>query len=408
MYEEGSGREEGQDRDRKDGKDERSGEGSSGGGSGGGGGEGKVGGGEGGGSGGGGSGGGYRRDRRYGGGGGGGHRREGYGRRRDGDRRGDRGGGRGGGGGGYRDRGGRDGRDRGGRGGGGRREREPRKIRQSSMATRPPKRFGKPDDRPRSRVIVLPGEVLNTGRNQKPGFGTYKRGQDVRSTVLGIRGGNDEFVDVIPLAGRYFPQVGDIVVGKVTEAMPTMWLVDINCPNMAPLHGEEVPWQVDYGDTLKYLTVGDLVLVTVQSVDIRKKALVSMNGPGLRKLTGGYVVDLNHSKVPRVIGKGGSMVKLLKNKTGCRIIVGQNGRIWLEGEPENIMVAAMAIKKIADEAHQMGLTESLNLYLDDLMDKYLGKDRRPPPEQQDDQYRPERPQQQQQPQQYDQEYQQSQ
>jgi exosome complex component RRP4 len=52
------------------------------------------------------------------------------------------------------------------------------------------------------------------------------------------------------------------------------------------------------------------------------------------------------------------MVKMLKEKTGCQITVGQNGVILVTGKTlEDEQLAIMAIGKIEQEAHTRGLTE---------------------------------------------------
>ena len=81
-----------------------------------------------------------------------------------------------------------------------------------------------------------------------------------------------------------------------------------------------------------------------------------------RKLIGGRIMKITPSKVPRVIGKAGSMIELIKDKTKCQIIVGQNGVIWLKGENEGL--AAKTIYKIERESHTTGLTDKITAYLD--------------------------------------------
>jgi len=111
------------------------------------------------------------------------------------------------------------------------------------------------------------------------------------------------------------------------------------------------------------MSVGDVVLLKVVGVDEIKRIHVSMQDHGLRKLAGGMVVEVSPSKVPRVIGRNGSMIQMLKNETGCRIYVGQNGRIWIDGELDNILKAVEAIKMIEEEAHSLGLTEKVKRFL---------------------------------------------
>ncbi len=213
------------------------------------------------------------------------------------------------------------------------------------------------------REIVVPGDFLD-GADQRAGVGTYKdEDGKIYAAQLGIKNTRANYVNVIPLAGRYMPRAGDSVIGMVTDIGPSNWLIDINAPYPAPLHVSETPWRVEFGDTARYLGLGDMVLIRVVGVDEIKHVQVSMSGPGLRKLIGGYIVDISHSKVPRVIGKGGSMISLIKKYTRCRMFVGQNGRIWIDGEPEDIYLATKAIEKIENEAHVMGLTEAMDKYL---------------------------------------------
>ena len=90
-----------------------------------------------------------------------------------------------------------------------------------------------------------------------------------------------------------------------------------------------------------------------------------MKGPGLMKLKGGRIVRVNANKVPRIIGKQGSMVSMIKQSTNCRILVGQNGVVWVKGdEPSKELLAVQTIKKIECEAHIPGLTDNIKSFLE--------------------------------------------
>jgi exosome complex component RRP4 len=84
-----------------------------------------------------------------------------------------------------------------------------------------------------------------------------------------------------------------------------------------------------------------------------------MDGPGLRKLDTGRIIRVNPNKVPRIIGKEGSMVSMIKAETNCRITVGQNGVIWVSGNPKEELIAVSMIRKIERESHISGLTERI-------------------------------------------------
>ncbi len=213
------------------------------------------------------------------------------------------------------------------------------------------------------REIVMPGDLLE-GEKLKPGAGTYVSDGKIFAALLGIKSVKSNYVNIIPLSGRYIPAVGDSVIGKVEDIGPSNWLIDINSPYPAPLHVNEVPWRVEFGDTARYMNVGDVILAKVAMVDETMRIQVTMKDQGLRKLQGGQIIEVSPSKVPRVIGKSGSMIQMIKGYTNCRIFVGQNGRIWLDGEVDNIMHAIKAIQMIEQDAHSHGLTEKVKAYLE--------------------------------------------
>lgn len=219
------------------------------------------------------------------------------------------------------------------------------------------------DSKESVREVVVPGELLAIS-SKKAGIGTYSEGGKIFASQLGIKTVRPDSISVVPLAGQYIPVTGDLVVGKIVDVGASNWLVDINSPYPSPLHVNEVPWRVEFGETRKFMTVGDIVLLMIVGVDETKRIRVSMQEHGLRKLTGGMVMEVSPSKVPRVIGKNGSMIQMLKNMTSCRIYVGQNGRIWIDGELDSIVRAVQAIRMIEDEAHSQGLTEKVKALLE--------------------------------------------
>jgi len=220
------------------------------------------------------------------------------------------------------------------------------------------------DSKEVTREIVIPGDLLDSS-GKRPGPGTYVEGGKIFAAQLGIKSIRSDTVGVVPLAGHYMPVRGDLVIGKIVDVSSSSWLVDINAPYPAPLHVNEVPWRVEFGETRKFMSVGDVLLLNVVGVDEVMRISVSMKDHGLRKLTGGMVLEVSPSKVPRVIGKNGSMIQMLKSATNCRVYVGQNGRIWIDGELDNIIKAVSAIKLIEDEAHNAGLTEKVKKLLEE-------------------------------------------
>lgn len=212
------------------------------------------------------------------------------------------------------------------------------------------------------RVLVLPGEEI-PGQGLRPGPGTYRVNGRIYASVLGLLAHRPPLVRVIPLSGRYVPKPHDTVVGTVTDVQGTFWLLDIGAPRWAPLHMTGTPWKIDFGETGQYLRVGDAVVVGVEAIENTGRIGVTMNGDGLGKLEGGTIVTLSPAKIPRVIGRGGSMIQTISRFTGARIVVGQNGRIWIDGEPDQLVRVRECLKLIEEEGHRSGLTERVERYL---------------------------------------------
>lgn len=214
-----------------------------------------------------------------------------------------------------------------------------------------------------TREIVVPGDILDAS-GMKPGENAYVLDGKVRASAMGVRNVFQNTVGVIPLRGCYMPSSGDTVIGVIEDIGPSNWLVNINAPYPAPLHVNEVPWKVEFGDTSRYLSIGHVVILKILSVDESRKISVTMKDSGLRRIEGGRLVKISHSKVSRVIGKSGSMISMLKNMTDCRITVGQNGMIWVDGDDENADVAAQAIMMIEEKAQSGNLTDKIKEFIE--------------------------------------------
>jgi len=218
----------------------------------------------------------------------------------------------------------------------------------------------------KERQLVVPGEVLARGLEWLPSAGCYRANNEVRAKQLGLVRLKERFVGVVPLAGVYVPRPGDGIIGVVNDIQSTFWIVNINSPYDSILQlGEAVG---EYVDTTKtdisvYYDIGDIVYAKVLAVSRSKSVQLTMNDYRAKKLAGGRLMHITPSKVPRMIGREGSMIELIKNKTGCQIVVGQNGVVWLKGEKEAL--AAKAVLTIEAEAHIEGLTDRITKLLEE-------------------------------------------
>lgn len=213
------------------------------------------------------------------------------------------------------------------------------------------------------RKIVLPSQILGDIKSKKAGRGTFIENGKIISGKLGILSANSKYINIVPLKGRYEPNNGDFVIGIVEEPLSSGWLVDINAPSPAFLHVNEVPWDIEFGDTEKYLNKGDSVMAKVSQIDELKKFQITLKDRNLYKIKGGHIIDVEPSKVPRIIGKKGSMITLIKKYIRCRIFVGQNGKIWIDGDTISINKVLQTINKIENEAISFGLTNRIEEYL---------------------------------------------
>jgi exosome complex component RRP4 len=164
----------------------------------------------------------------------------------------------------------------------------------------------------------------------------------------------------VPLSGVYVPRPGDGIIGFIEDLQNTSWLVDINSPYDAIMQlGEAVGEFVDITkrDISTYFDIGEIIYAKILNVTKSKHVQVTMNDHRAKKLSDGRLLIITPSKVPRLIGKEGSMIELIKKETKCQIIVGQNGIVWIKGEREGL--ASKAIKTIELESHVSGLTDKI-------------------------------------------------
>ncbi len=173
--------------------------------------------------------------------------------------------------------------------------------------------------------LVIPGQIL-ADDEYYPGRGTFKENGKVCSSLIGLVSLRNKKIRVIPLKSKYVPKKGDVVIGKIDDVRFSMWDVDINSPYSGILPAFEV-FGRDKKELNKVYDVGDVLFLRVIDVDEVKKAKLGLKGRGLGKFKGGIIVDISPTKVPRLIGKKGSMINMIKNKTNCKIVVGQNGLV---------------------------------------------------------------------------------
>ncbi len=223
----------------------------------------------------------------------------------------------------------------------------------------------------KDRDFVVPGDEIIKSMDYVPGRNCFREGDSIFAKRLGLVSIENRVISVIPLSGVYIPRTGDMVIGEVEDIQSNGWVVNINsvCSTFLPLSGVREFIDTSKTDLSKVYNVGDMIYAKVFSINSLESIHISMQDTRSRKFRGGRIVKIGPAKVPRLIGKQGSMVNLVKEKTGCRINVGQNGIIWLEGEKEDL--AIKAIKKIEEDSYINGLTDKIS----ELLGKGVNKEK---------------------------------
>ncbi len=216
-----------------------------------------------------------------------------------------------------------------------------------------------------NRELVVPGDILYIGR-VRAGENTYRYGDKVLATRVGLVEYGRGTVSVIALEAGYQPLIGDLVVGDVVDMELGCWYVDIGAPTRAVLNVPDAigsPYRPDMVMP-EILDVGDTIAAKVIDLDRRRTPILSILGKGLGRIEDGMLIEMTPSKIPRLIGKKGSMVTMVLKETGCDMIIGQNGRLVVKGsrrEQEEMVVKV--IRMIEMEAHTTGLTNRIQEYL---------------------------------------------
>jgi len=217
------------------------------------------------------------------------------------------------------------------------------------------------------RDFVTPGEKLVDSMEFLPGRNCFREGDGVFAKKTGLLRVSGHVLSVISLNGVYMPQRDDMIIGEVTDVQSNGWVVDVGAPYQAYLPLSGVRGYIDSSktDVSKVYGVGDMIYGKIKMVSSTQSVHISMFDRMCRKFSGGRIIAVNPAKVPRIIGKSGSMIDMVKMKTGCRVVVGQNGVVWLEGDTPQVEEFVIGvINTIQEKSHIDGLTGEIEKMLE--------------------------------------------
>lgn len=209
------------------------------------------------------------------------------------------------------------------------------------------------------RKVVIPGEMIIEGEEYLPGESTEKKDGKIYSLKFGLAEEQSNLIKVIPLSGVYVPRRGNVVIGKVENITANGWLIDIGASDSAFLSVMEVPRYVNKDALEEVLDIDEMVVAKIWNMT-KKGIDLSFKSRGLGRIEEGIIFDVNPNKVPRIIGKEGSMINLIKTYTDCDVTVGQNGTILIVGKSiDSELFAKRAIMFIVENSFVSGLTEKV-------------------------------------------------
>lgn len=220
------------------------------------------------------------------------------------------------------------------------------------------------DDKKR---YVIPGDVITTGP-YRPDQNVTLDGNRIIATVIGISEISDDSVRVIPLTGMYIPKSSDLVIGKVVSHTSLSWEVDINSCYVGILPAADVfgrDFSAHADELTSKLAKGDLIAARIVNFDRTRDPLITIADRELGKIESGTLIKISPSKVPRLIGKRGSMIQTIEMATHAVITIGQNGLIVISCDDSNgLLKAIKAIRMIEEEAHMANLTDKVKEMLE--------------------------------------------
>ena len=197
----------------------------------------------------------------------------------------------------------------------------------------------------RGTRLVTPGASLGASEGRRIGHGVVENAGQLIAVKLGALIENDDEISVMTSHTKYTPRPGDLVIGTVEAVQSNLWFLDINAPFNALLPMSLGPGKSEFGGARNVLNVGFSVLCRIQEVDETHSSVVTMKGLGLRRLDSGMVEEIPPHLMQSLFSDS-DVLKKLKSTTDCRIILADNGRMWIDGETNSITDIVSRIKKV--------------------------------------------------------------
>ncbi|KHN96969.1 uncharacterized protein MAM_05078 [Metarhizium album ARSEF 1941] len=223
--------------------------------------------------------------------------------------------------------------------------------------------------------ILTPGTIITSNPH---GHGTYfaPSTQSITSSLAGTLTKTNKLLSVRPLRARYTPEIGDLVVGRITEVQAKRWRVDVAASQLAILQISAINLpggvlrkrtETDELQIRSFFSEGDLVVAEVQQ--LHQDGAASLHTRSLRygKLRNGLFVSVSG------VGGGGGVVRSKRqawtmdgaNAAGrIDLLLGVNGYIWISRHVDGDVAAEAAGINRMEESVSGGVYSSQNDAID--------------------------------------------
>lgn len=186
--------------------------------------------------------------------------------------------------------------------------------------------------------VLLPGDEVCEAEGFIKGHGTDGDGHSITSTYFGRVHQINKLITVVPVCSlRYAPEVGDVVVGRVTQICNKRWRVEtnsksdttlslgaINLPGVAQRRKSED----DEINMHKFFGINDVVVCEVQKVNKNGSAALHTRNDRYGRLSNGVLVSVPHFLLRPLKSR-------FLSKKGVEVVAGCNGLIWVSAADDD-------------------------------------------------------------------------
>ncbi|KAJ1921350.1 Exosome complex component rrp4 [Mycoemilia scoparia] len=196
-----------------------------------------------------------------------------------------------------------------------------------------------------SALLVTPGYLITQDPEFMRGHGTFAEDSAIYSSVSGVVERINKLISVRPFKQRYQGEIGDIIVGRITEVGSKRWKVDVNSRQDAVLllSSINLPGGIQRrkseSDELQmrtFFSEGDLVFAEVQNYFNDGALSLHTRSIQYGKLRNGTIVKVFPKLVPRSRSHFHSL------PCGVDVVMGVNGYIWVSKHVPQSTVEANA------------------------------------------------------------------